>query len=331
MRSMFATAVGLFVLFAGLAKAETPSTRPNGLAPAGLTEVIRLWPNDPPATCPADPDDKIMQLRGGAAYMIRPGAVANLSVYLPKGATGPMPAVVICPGGGYSIEAVTGEGHAVAQALLKHNVASFVLKYRLQHGQPFPSDGLPLPQQDVLRAIQLVRAEAAKFNVDPNRVGVMGFSAGGHVAATAVTMYDDAKQLPAHDAISKTSARPDFGVLLYPVITMRTLTHGGSRKNLLGEKPDEALIARFSTDEHVTPQTPPLFIAVAEDDKTVPPLNSHQMDAAAAKAGIPHELVTYPKGGHGFGLGKPGQTQGWLDKALEWLADQKLMPSAAAK
>jgi len=319
----------LLVASLNVARAAEPSTQPNGLAPTGLTEVIRIWPNDPPATSPADPDDKIMPQRGGA-YMIRPGETANLSVYLPKDAKAPTSAVVICPGGGYSIEAVTGEGHAVAQELLKHGVAAFVLKYRLQHGKPFPSDELPLPQQDVFRAIQLVRAQAAKFNVDPNRVGVMGFSAGGHVAATAVTMYDDAKQIPIHDAISQTSARPDFGVLVYPVITMRTLTHGGSRKNLIGDKPAEALIARFSADEHVTPQTPPLFITVAEDDKTVPPANSHNMDAAAAKASIPHQLVTYEKCGHGFGLGW-GPTQGWINKALAFLAEQKMVPAEAAK
>lgn len=307
-------------------RAAAPATQPDALAPAGLSEVVRIWPGDPPATSPVDRDDTILP-RGPASYAVRTGRLASMSVYLPRAATAPATAVIICPGGGYAFEQATGEGSQIAQALAARGIAAFVLRYRLppRNGAAPAADELPMPQQDVLRAIEVVRQRAGHFNIDPKHVGVMGFSAGGHLAATAAVMYDDAKLIAAagrNDAASKQSARPDFAVLAYPVITMKDAPRGSTRSLLIGRDPDAAVIARFSADQHVTPSTPPLFIVVAEDDPLVKPINSKLMADAAEKAGVLHELLTYPKGGHGFGLGAAGKTRGWLEKALAWLDKQ---------
>jgi acetyl esterase/lipase len=285
---------------------------------------VRLWPGDAPATQPFDPEDQVRDRgRPDAPNMWITRVISpSLAVYLPTAAA-PTAAAIICPGGGYAGESATNEGTNIAHALAEQGVAAFILKYRLPDGRA-PAEGeLPVPQQDVMRAIQLVRAEAARFNVDPKHVGVFGFSAGGHLAATAATLYDQANTFAGRvngDAISRVSARPDFAVLVYPVITMdKAASHGGSRKNLIGQDADAALEVRFSADAHVTPQTPPLFIVHAADDKAVPLANAQRMTAAAAKAGVPHELVIYDKGGHGFGLGNNEQTRTWMPKCLAWL------------
>ena len=320
----------MLIALATFSRGASTPTPPDLITPPGLSEVVRLWPNEPPATSPVDRDDSVIwhEHPGGSIFAVRGDRMASLSVFLPANAVHPAPAIIICPGGGYAIEQMTTEGDEIAEALTKKGIAAFVLRYRLPNQIAPADDQLPMPQQDVLRAIQLVRSQADHWKIDPKRTGVMGFSAGGHLAATAATMYDQTSSFAAaahDDAASQLSARPDFAVLAYPVITMEAATHGGTRANLLGPNPTPALLARFSADQHVTPQTPPLFIVVAEDDRTVPPVNSDMMDAAAQKAGIPHELLTYREGGHGFGLGAPEKTRGWLDKATTWLAKQGLI------
>ena len=292
--------------------------------------VLRIWPSDPPATQAYDPDDTLIPRgkTGGTWYMAKNLKTASLAVYLPAKST-PSAAVVICPGGGYTFESVTDEGIRIAKKFNDNGVVAFVLKYRLPDGHA-PADGqLPVPQQDVLRAIQFVRAQAEKFHVDPKRVGVIGFSAGGHVAATAATLYDRAGTFAdkaGHDAASTLSARPDFAVLIYPVISMdRAVAHGGSRKNLLGATPDAALVDTYSADLHVTPQTPPLFIVHAKDDTIVPIANAERMDAAAAKAGVPHEYLAFEKGGHGFNLGSNEKTRTWFAKCVTWMRSRQML------
>ena len=311
----------LFVPFSTVLAA--PATQP--------AAVLRLWPKDPPATRPVDGTDQVTdRAKSGAPARVWISKVTypTLAVYLPESKT-PTAAAVICPGGGYGGESYSLEGVEVAEELARRGVAAFVLKYRLPTGQAPAANELPLPQQDVFRAIQVVRSQAGRFNVDPKHVGVFGFSAGGHLAATAATMYGDAGatgNAGVEDAVDQEPTRPDFAVLVYPVIAMdRPTTHGGSRKNLIGENADATLEQRFSADNRVRPRTPPLFIVHARDDKTVPLANAERMAAAAKDAGVPNESAIYATGGHGFGLGNNAENRTWLPKALEWLKGQGVL------
>lgn len=211
------------------------------------------------------------------------GVEADYALFLPGGARATGQAVVVCPGGGYAGVAYMHEGVQVGQWLAEQGVAAVVLRYRMPNGH----DAVPLA--DVHEAIRMVRSRAGEWGVDPGRVGVMGFSAGGHLAATAATHFD-------------AGTRPDFAVLIYPVITMdERLTHRGSRDNLLGTAPDAALVARYSNERQVTPQTPRVFIALSDDDTVVDPRNSTLFYDALRAAGVPGELHIYPSGGHGWG------------------------------
>ena len=303
------------------------------VGPPGVSEVVRLWPGDAPATRPVDGDDQITvrgTINGVSVFSIIPGATPSMSVYLPANSAKPTAAIVICPGGAYRFAQASSEGHDVARALTQKGIAAFVLRYRLPDGKTPAPGQLPWPQQDGMRAVQLVRAGAGHWNIDPAKVGIMGFSAGGHLAATVATMYDEANSFHAKaqdDAASKLSARPDFAVLAYAVITMKQHTHIVSRNNLLGQQPSDEVESRFSADEHVTAKTPPLFITVAYDDKLVPVSNSESINAAAAKAGIPHQLLAFRRSEHGFGLGR-GQSTGWLNTAVSWLATQHLIDAS---
>jgi len=253
-----------------------------------------------------------------------PKDIPTLTVFLPEKARAPASAIIICPGGGYAYLSIDTEGLNEARWFQHRGVAAFVLKYRL------PVDGYrhPVPLLDVQRAIRLVRSRAADWNIDPAKTGVMGFSAGGHLASTVDTHFD-AGNAAATDPVDRLSCRPAFAVLVYPVISMRDgFTHGGSRLNLLGPNPDTALVENLSNETQVTPQTPPTLLVFADDDKTVPPENSRLMYAALQKAGVSSALQEYPHGGHGFGFG-PRQWNappGWLDRAYDWLKGQGLMP-----
>ena len=251
-----------------------------------------------------------------------PNDIPTLTVFLPQNASGPTSAVVICPGGGYGHLSMQYEGINEAQYFQRHGVAAFVLKYRL------PEDGYrhPVPLLDAQRAIRLIRSHAADWKIDPTKVGVMGFSAGGHLASTLETHFD-AGDATASDAVDHQSCRPDFAVLVYPVISMKDgLTHGGSKANLLGPNPDPALVQSLSNDTQVTAQTPTTILVAAQDDHTVPIENSRLMYAALQKAGVTSALQEYPHGGHGFGFGKPASPPGWLDKVYAWLRAQSCMP-----
>jgi len=199
------------------------------------------------------------------------------------------------------------------------------LKYRMPD-RPATPDMTPLPIQDIRRAIRTVRARAKEWNVDPSRVGVIGFSAGGHVASTAATQFDEGNA-SSTDVIERQSSRPDFAILMYPVVSMRDgIAHGGSRNRLLGEHPDASQIDRFSGELHVTEKTPPLFLVHALDDKAVIPKNSELVADAAKKAGVPCELTLFNTGGHGFGLGKPGsEASQWPGKCDAWLRERGVL------
>lgn len=233
--------------------------------------------------------------------------------------------VVICPGGGYGFLADDHEGKQVAAYFNKLGVTAFVLKYRIvTKDRPGPLGGAP--RADVLRAIRYARAKAKDYNLDPKRIGLMGFSAGGHLASTGGTHFD-AGQSDAADEIDRVSSRPDFLILGYPVISMEAgVTHGGSRNNLLGKDPTPELIAEFSNEKRVTKDTPPTFIFHTDEDKAVLPENPVRFYLALKKNGVPAELHIYEKGVHGVGLGTDPKwtkgstyTEGWSDRLTAWL------------
>jgi acetyl esterase/lipase len=243
----------------------------------------------------------------------------HVEIYPPaKGAT-PTSAIVICPGGGYGGLAMDHEGRFEANWLKEHNIAAFVLQYRLP-GQGYRH---PIPMHDGQRAIRWVRAHAADYNIDPHKIGIMGFSAGGHEASTVATHFD-AGDANAKDPVDRVSCRPDFAILVYPVINMTKpgVMHQGSRDSLLGPNPDPALAASLSNETQVTAKTPPTIFFHAQDDGAVPIQNSRDMYAALQKAGVPSELHEYPHGGHGFGVGATpdNSPKGWFDVDLyAWL------------
>ena len=241
-------------------------------------------------------------------------------------------AVVVCPGGGYGFLADDHEGKQVAEFLNGLGVHAFVLKYRIT-SKDRPGPLLTAPMLDVQRAVRYARANAAKYKIDPTRIGVWGFSAGGHLASTAATHFDAGKA-DAVDAIDKVSCRPDFAILAYPVISMDpTVTHGGSRKNLIGDKPDEKLVEYFSNEKQVTKDTPPTYLFHTADDGAVPVANAKLFYAALKAAGVPAELNIHAKGPHGVGLARdPKWTKGadgglakWPDQLAAWLKAQGVL------
>lgn len=253
----------------------------------------------------------------------------NLTVHMaskPNGA-----AVVICPGGGYGNLANDHEGKQVAEYFNGLGVHAFVLQYRIaKEDRKGPLGKAPL--LDAQRAIRMVRSMAAEKKFDPQRVGLMGFSAGGHLASTAGTHFDDG-DAAAKDPIDRVSCRPDFLILAYPVISMEQgVTHGGSRKNLFGDKPTDEQIAEFSNDRKVTDKTPPTFLFHTNEDTAVVPENSVRFYLACKKAKVPVELHIYEKGRHGVGLGRdPKWTGGetstgtWPDRLTDWLKSRKIV------
>ena len=227
---------------------------------------------------------------------------------------------VICPGGGYAALA-PHEGFQYALWLNEQGITAFVLKYRLG------SNGYrhPAMMWDVQRSIRYVRANAEKWNLDPNRIGVMGSSAGGHLASTALTHFD-AGDPNASDPVDRVSSRPNLGILCYPVITMGADTHGGSKRNLLGDNPDPKLVELLSNEKQVTSDTPPVFIFHTFEDSTVKVENAMEFAAALKRYGVPFALHIYPKGAHGMGLGSaqwnPDNRHPWTYECSLWLKEQ---------
>jgi acetyl esterase/lipase len=245
----------------------------------------------------------------------------SLTIYLPTPGQATGTGIVVCPGGGYSGLALDHEGHQVARLLTSRGVAAFILKYRLG-----PRYHHPAMLNDVLQALRTVRATAAQYNVKPDRIGVMGFSAGGHLASTAATLFDRGDPSAA-TPLARTSSRPDFAILVYPVIQMGgEVTHKGSQNNLLGPAAPPELVAKLSTDKQVTKDAPPTFLFHTDEDDGVPPENSVLFYLALRKAGVPAELHIYEKGDHGVGLA-PGDPvlRTWPDRLFDWLAGRGLM------
>jgi acetyl esterase/lipase len=258
--------VTLFIVSAVMTEAQT---------------IVPLWP----AGAPTDNELVVKEsIRDGSTVINV--SEATIEIYLPDANVKTGMAVVICPGGGYSGLAFDHEGRMVAGWLNKEGIAAFILKYRM------PNKHKEIPLSDAWQAIRYVRDHAAEYGVNTSKIGICGFSAGGHLASTAST----------HFATTGTSTRPDFSILFYPVITMTTLTHGGSRTNLLGEKPSEADIYTFSNEKQINVNTPPAILLLSDDDKTVPPENSILYYEALKRNNIPAAMYIFPTGGHGWGF-----------------------------
>jgi acetyl esterase/lipase len=278
--------------------------------PAGEPKIELLWPSGAPGAKGDAPADK-----------------PTLTIYLPEPSQANGTAVVICPGGGYGHVAIDHEGHAIAQWFNSLGVAGFIVDYRHRK----KGYGHPAPMQDAQRAVRTVRARAAVWKVDPGRIGIMGFSAGGHLASTVGTHFDKGNP-GAEDPIERVGCRPDFMILCYPVIMFgESAAHKGSQKNLLGDNPEPELVRSLSNEKQVTTQTPPTFLFHTDEDKGVPPENSVEFYLALRRAKVPAELHIYRSGRHGLGLaaGVPG-TSTWPKCCEEWLRGQGLLEKKAS-
>jgi acetyl esterase/lipase len=278
--------------------------------------VIPLWPEGVPGAKAIGPE---IDTNGSIANVSEP----TLTVVAPAVDRPTGTAIIICPGGGYVRLANAREGTQYATWLSHLGVTAFVLKYRMKEF------GQPAPLQDVLRAIRLVRSRAAEFKLNPDRIGVMGSSAGGHLAACAGTMFDD----PAGRTgapLDAVNARPNFLILMYPVITMEDpWAHAGSRRALLGPDPTPALRAQWSAEQRVTAATPPTLLIQTQADKTVPVENSILFYQALTRAGVPAEMYLFEHGAHGMGMRTGlGTASNWPDRAAEWLRDRGLLDPA---
>jgi acetyl esterase/lipase len=238
-----------------------------------------------------------------------------VTVHLPAPGLASGACLVICPGGGYGGRVVEGEGHGIARWLNSNNIAGVVLEYRL------PNGNYHRPLLDAQRAIRIVRSHAAEWKLDPHRIGIIGFSAGGHLASTVGTHFDAGNEKSA-DPVERLSSRPDFMVLVYPVITMGEKTHGGSRNNLLGPSPSPELIEFLSNEKQVTAQTPPTFLTHAQTDAVVPVAQSRSFYEALRAHGVPAEFQEFPKGNHGYNGYQGEEWDAWQKRSLEWLGER---------
>ena len=281
-------------------------------------DSIFLYDNRIPNSRPAPNEEKTV-VRTDGILVIDGVQRPSISVYLPEKGKANGTAIIICPGGGYAIEAAGHEGIEVAKKLNEWGVIAFVLKYRLPNDKWLIDKSIG-PLQDGQRAIQLVRENAAKWGIDTSRIGIMGFSAGGHLASTIATHFhknyiDNAEGI---------SLRPSFQILGYPVISFTdSLAHMGSRKNLVGEHPSAETIRDFSGELNITSDSPPAFLVHASDDKTVKVGNSIKYYEALVEKKIPAEMHIYEKGGHGFGMHNKTTTDDWMERLHNWMLAKK--------
>ena len=244
----------------------------------------------------------------------------ELQVYLPTRETNTGAAVVVCPGGGYIRHVMDREGYPIAEWLTQNGIAAILLEYRLPEGRP------RVPLLDAQRALRTVRARSSEWEIDPRRVGILGFSAGGHVASTAGTHFDAGRPADS-DPVERASSRPEFMMLVYAVISMSDKPHKLSKLKLLGADPSPNLVTLYSNEMQVSDQTPPAFLAHAKDDAGVPPDHSRNFVAALKKHGVPVEYLELPSGNHGLNGCKGPLWEQWKAESLVWLATRGFIPS----
>jgi len=272
-------------------------------------EIINLYPGK-------IPNSKASGIKEAfASGMYRGVTTPSLEIYLPEKEKASGAAIVICPGGGYSVVVYQGEGVTAAKEFAKNGVAAFVLKYRLPDDSTMIDKTIGL-LQDAQQAIKIVRENAAKWAIDPGKIGIMGFSAGGHLASTEATHF----KKPLIENSNNTSLRPDFQIVVYPVISMQDkLTHADSRTKLLGKNPSKETIDLFSNELQVDENTPPTYITHAADDNLVDVDNSIGYFEKLRHSKVPVEMHIYPKGGHGFIF----RQKGWMEPLLKWMETSK--------
>jgi acetyl esterase/lipase len=277
-------------------------------AGGAASKTMLLWPGGAPGAMGDEDIDK-----------------PSLTIYLPTGVNATKTGIVVTPGGGYQHLSMEKEGSAIAEWLNAHGVAAFVLKYRLG-----PKYHHPVELEDAQRAIRMVRANAAEYGIATDHIGMWGFSAGGHLTATAGTKFD-AGNLAAADVIERQGSRPDFLILAYPVITFeQPYVHAGSKKYLLGDDPDPALVQSLSAESQVTKDTPPTFLFATTEDKTVPVMNSVMFYAALVKEGVPAEMHIFQHGAHGAGLGGGNpELSVWPELLAKWMRERGYMAADA--
>lgn len=291
------------LVLATLAFVFTSTVQCAGDTPTPIpTECVVLWPDQAP-------------VGDGTFEKI----ALDLKVYLPPPDKATGAAVVICPGGGYIRHVVHSEGSPISDWLNKHGIAAILLEYRLPKGHAM------VPLLDAQRTIRTVRSNASTWKIDPHRIGILGFSAGGHVASSAGTHFDAGRADDA-DPIERQSCRPDFMLLVYPVVTMGDKTNAGSKAALLGANPKPELVHFFSNETQVSRETPPAFLVHAVDDKPVPPDNSRDFVAVMKKHGVSVEYLELPSGGHGLNGNQGPLWEQWKARSLEWLANRKVIP-----
>lgn len=282
-------------------------------------EVIMLYPGKIPGAKPTPADyEEVTTMREGRGASIRNVSIPTLTVFQPAESKANGTAVIVCPGGGYSGLAVGHEGYLVAERFAAMGVTAFVLKYRL------PSDAIMDdrsvgPLQDVEQAIYQIRKDAQKWKLDTAKIGVMGFSAGGHLASSLTVHYKDVK-IKNKEGIN---LRPDFSILIYPVISFTESEHKGSAERLAGA--DLKLREYFSNDKYVDAKTPPTFMVHANNDKTVPVQNSILFNQALVKSGVNAELHIYQAGGHGFGMNNSTTKEDWFKSLENWMTGNKFL------
>ncbi len=279
------------------------------LACSQNAKEIVLWPNGAPQS-----NGITEPLKIGNNQSRENVSEAKLYIYEAAAENNSKMAVIICPGGGYIREAIAHEGFQFAEWLSKQGITGIVLEYRLPNKHP------EVPLADAQQAIRTIRAKAGELNIDANKIGIAGFSAGGHLASTAGTHFDLGDN-SALDIIKKQSCRPDFTILFYPVITMdESFTHEGSRINLLGENPSDDLVIYYSNEKQITAQTPPTVLFLSDDDNGVPPRNSTEFYNSLKNNKIPASMYIFPEGGHGWGMRETFAYQKeWRELLIKWL------------
>lgn len=293
-----------------------------GIPAFSQNKEIPLWEQIPGAISSTDYKEETTKDKEGTVNGVLKVSQPALTVFLPDPKTANGTAVIICPGGGYHHLSINKEGYKIAKWFNSIGITAFVLKYRL------PSDLIMKdktigPLQDAQEALRTVRRSAEKWKLDSNKIGIIGFSAGGHLAASLSTKFDEKVYTPKDN----TSARPDFSILLYPVISMQEgVTHKGSKTNLLGENANAELIDKYSNEKQVSAATPKTFIVHATDDKAVPVENSINYYLALKQNKIPAEMHIYENGGHGFGLGVEGTNATWSKACENWLIANGFIP-----
>jgi acetyl esterase/lipase len=309
MKRAFAPPLALVSIIASL----TAAPDPNPL-------VLPLWDGAPPNAQPAG--QPLERVQEGSILWVRHVENPSIEVRLPSRGNATGQAVVVCPGGGYNSLAYDWEGTDFAGWLNSRGIAAIILTYRLPVDGDVEHEKWLVPLLDAQRAIRLTRAHAVDWAIDPAKIGIMGFSAGGHLASTAGTRFD-AGDPEAVDPVDRLSSRPDFMILVYPVISFSTASaHSGSRRSLIGENPPEELVNRYSSELQVTAATPPTFLVHAADDDAVPVQNSLLFYEALLANKVPAELHVYPHGGHGFSLAfKKGRVQDWTHLCARWMSE----------